>query len=333
VKVQARIGGRQREQRLLDRRVGRLAIGEHAPRHERPLVLLGRRLREAGAQQRLVRERPLEAHPVERALRLVESGRLEEERAQHEVRLVANREARVVRRGELARRVELPDRLVGVPLLEEGDAEVVRDESREARVALERLEDGHGLGRLAHREVHVRAQELDVVPDRVGYFPLDPRERLHRIVELALLEVDLREPVRRLVADGLVDGAFENRLDRAARAQMHPVVELEVADGELGLPDVVGQRVEAGLVEPVVHRELGVQALERVEEVSLVGVVERLAEVEVPELGAHAGLRRETRGHPHSQQTSPRSHGITTPRARWARTRKAPRASSPRAWA
>jgi hypothetical protein len=93
--------------------------------------------------------------------------------------------------------------------------------------------------------------------------------------------VDAGEPERGLVANGFVDGAFEHRLDGAPRAAVHAVAELEVADREFGVVDVKVKRVESGLVESVIHGELGVEPLDRIEELSLVGVIKRLAEKEV----------------------------------------------------
>jgi hypothetical protein len=67
---------------------------------------------------------------------------------------------------------------------------------------------------------------------------------------------------------------------------VHAVVELEVADREFGVVDVKMKRVESGLVEAVVHGELGVEPLDGIEKLSLVGVIERLAEIEVPQVTA-----------------------------------------------
>ena len=73
-------------------------------------------------------------------------------------------------------------------------------------------------------------------------------ERLQRFAELALLEMDARQAVGSVVPDDVVHGRFENRPDRPACAVMHAVVELEVADRELRLTDVMVERVELGLV-------------------------------------------------------------------------------------
>ncbi|MDH4283353.1 MAG: hypothetical protein OEV36_11915, partial [Myxococcales bacterium] len=67
---------------------------------------------------------------------------------------------------------------------------------------------------------------------------------------------------------------------------MHAIAELEVADVEFGVIDVNVERVEPGLVDPVVLGDLGIEPLERLEVVLLVRLVERLSEVEILQLGA-----------------------------------------------
>ena len=166
-------------------------------------------------------------------------------------------------------------------------------------IALQLLEHLDGVARPARRHIDVRPQELDVVRDLRGHRTLDSRQRLLRIVELILLEVDAGEPERGLVSYGFIDGAFEHRLDGAPCAVVHAVVELEVADREFGVVDVIVQRIEFGLVETVVHGEFGVEPLDCIEELSLVGVIERLAEIEVPQVsGPSAGRAASTRARP-----------------------------------
>ena len=67
-------------------------------------------------------------------------------------------------------------------------------------------------------------------------------------------------------------------------AVVHPIVELEVADGELGVVQVVVERVELRLVERAMLAELGVEPLQRVEEMALPGVVQRFAEIQAHDL-------------------------------------------------
>ena len=166
--------------------------------------------------------------------------------------------------------IQLLDRLLRLAVLQQRDAEVVGRETRQALGTLQARQHLDRVGRPAERQVDVRAQELDVVRDRLRHLALDPLERLQRVLGLVLLEVDARQAKRRLVAHGLVDVAFEHRADRAAGAMVHAVVELEVADVELGCADVVVQRVELRLVESVILAELGVESLQRVEVVALV---------------------------------------------------------------
>ena len=104
---------------------------------------------------------------------------------------------------------------------------------------------------------------------------------MQRVLELAFLEVDARETIRGVVAHDLVDCAFEHGRDRAPGAVVHSVVELEVADGELRLAQIVVQRVERRLVDGAMLAELGVEPLERFEEMALLRVVQRFAEIPV----------------------------------------------------
>src|SRR5881394_984848 len=59
-------GVRDGEVGLLHRRIQQVAAAQLHPRRERPLVVPERRVRPAGAEQRLVRVRPVEAHPRQR---------------------------------------------------------------------------------------------------------------------------------------------------------------------------------------------------------------------------------------------------------------------------
>jgi hypothetical protein len=128
---------------------------------------------------------------------------------------------------------------------------------------------------VAHRHVDVGAQELDVVADRFRDVAANARKRVQRIVHLVLLEVDAREPIRGFVANFVIDVGFEHRLDRTTRAVVHAVVELEVANVELRVANVENGVVEARFVEAVVLAELRVEPRQRVEELPLVGMVER----------------------------------------------------------
>jgi hypothetical protein len=270
VHVEFGIRVRYGEHRLLHGRVGRIALHEDVPGHQGAVVVAGVGLGPAGAQQRLVRERAFEPDAVERLARTLEVVRVEQQRAEHQVRLVADRLGRGVGRLDQAGLVELRDRGGLAPVLQQRDTEVVRREPRQVVRALQRLERRDGVVRPPGGHVDVGAQELDVVLDRRGHLALDPGERVQRVVELALLEVDPRESVGGFVAHLVRDVGLEHRLDRAAGPVVHPVVELEVTDVELGVADVEVQRVEPRLVEAVVLAEFRVEPLERVEELSLV---------------------------------------------------------------
>ncbi len=134
---------------------------------------------------------------------------------------------------------------------------------------------------------------------------------------LVFLEMDARETERGFVAHDLVDVALEHRADGAAGAMMHAVGELEVADRKLGLADVVVQRIELRLVDAAMLRQLRVEPLERFEVLALVGVKERLSEIEVLQIGAPTtacaasdARQRETR-----QQVQRAMHYCHSPRS------------------
>jgi hypothetical protein len=133
---------------------------------------------------------------------------------------------------------------------------------------------------------------------------VDPPQRVLRIVELILLEVDAGEPERGLVSYGFIDSTFEHRLDGAPGSVVHAVVELKVTDREFGVVNVIVQRIEFRLVETAVQGNLGVESLERIEIPSLKGVIERLAEIEVPQVAACRRTGSKSQGQAKSDELS-----------------------------
>ena len=114
----------------------------------------------------------------------------------------------------------------------------------------------------------------------------------------------------------LIDGAFQHGLDGPSGTVVHAVVELEVADRELGAVDVKVQRIECRLVETVVLGQLGIQPLQGIEVLSLIGVIERLAEVEVPQVGTRRRTDPQSQGQSEAEQLAGRPfHGTTIPPA------------------
>src|SRR6267378_7510495 len=137
---------------------------------------------------------------------------------------------------------------------------------------------------------------------------------MQRIIELTLLEVNAGEPERGLVPHRLIDGAFEHRLYGAPRALVHAIVELEVADLKFGVVDVIVKRIEFGFVQNVVLGEFGVEPLECVEILSLVSVIERLAEIGVPQVAARDRTGSKSQGQGESDESSSRSHRLPFPK-------------------
>ena len=93
--------------------------------------------------------------------------------------------------------------------------------------------------------------------------------------------MDAGEPERGFVSYGFIDGAFEHCLDGAPSTLVHAVVEFEIADREFGVVDVIVKRIESGLIETVIHAEFGIEPLDCIEILALVGVIERFTEKQV----------------------------------------------------
>ena len=58
-----------------------------------------------------------------------------------------------------------------------------------------------------------------------------------------------RETIGSVVSHDLIDSAFKNGRNRAARTMMHPVTQLEIAERKFRVDHVVIERIEFGLVE------------------------------------------------------------------------------------
>ena len=77
---------------------------------------------------------------------------------------------------------------------------------------------------------------------------------------------------------------------RATRPMVHAIAELEVAEREFGHIDVVKERIELRLVDVAVLPHLGIHTRESLEVLTLVGVVQGLAEIEVLQI-VRTGIR------------------------------------------
>src|SRR5215467_16140848 len=71
--------------------------------------------------------------------------------------------------------------------------------------------------------------------------------------------------------------------------------------------------VECGLVESVVHAELGVEPLDCIEILSFVGVIERFAEIEVPQVASRGRISGKSHGQAQSDELANRSHRLPIP--------------------
>ena len=62
---------------------------------------------------------------------------------------------------------------------------------------------------------------------------------------------------------------------------MHAVAQLKVAERELGVVDVGVERIELRLVDVAILFHFPIESFQRFEELPLVGVIERLAKVQI----------------------------------------------------
>ena len=302
VHVQLPIRKGQSEPRFLHGAVGGVAIDQDAPRNERSLVFAGGSVGPSGAEQRLVRIGTVEPHAIERLLRAIEAGGLEHHPAEHHVRLVADRCGRRIAARDLARLLELLQGLGRVTCLQERYAKVVGGEASQALRALQLREYRHGICRAPESQVDVRAQELEVVANRFGDLAVDSLQSMQRVLRLVFLEMDARETERGFIADDLVDVRFQHRLDGAAGAMVHSVVELEVADIELRGGAVGMERVALRLVDSPMLRQFRVEPLERFEVAALRRLENRFPEIQVLEVSRRHGRRSQRRGQRQREQ-------------------------------
>jgi len=281
--VELAIGIGKRQHGFLNGGVRGLTFREDAPGNEGSLEVLGRDVGPSCAKQRLVGIGALESHAIQGALGERELGRLEEQGAEDQVRLVPHRQGGAIAALHLPGPLQLHHGFRETLVPQKRDSQIVGRVAPQLTGALDALENLDGLRRPASREVDIRAQEFDVILDALGNVTRDSVECRHGIVRLILLEVNPGESVGRFVAYRLGDIALEHSLDGATRAMMHSIVELEVTDRKLCVVDVMVERIELGLVDLVVLGDLAIEALERFEVVFLIRVVERFSEMEIPE--------------------------------------------------
>jgi hypothetical protein len=109
----------------LNGRIGRLAFRQQRPWDYRARVVLAGRRGPTRRKQRRIRERTFEPHAIERRLRKLELLVLDEQRTEHEVGLVPDREHGFVAAFDSARAIELLERVLATPVFKQRDAVVV----------------------------------------------------------------------------------------------------------------------------------------------------------------------------------------------------------------
>src|SRR5207249_11763866 len=151
VKLQGSVRMRYTNNNCLNCGIRRLTIHQDVPRHERAVILLGRGLSPACPQQSLVRERSLEMDAVQCLPGPLKIARFEQHGAQHQVRLVADRETGGIIGRQLPGLLQLLDRFLWSTLLPQRDAKAVGNKPGQAPIALYLREHINSPARLAWR--------------------------------------------------------------------------------------------------------------------------------------------------------------------------------------
>ena len=246
--------------------------------------LLEGHIRPARTQQRLIGQRAFQPYPLQRHFRSLELTLFEQHGPEHQVRFVANRVRNIVVSVNLTGFVELQTAFPIMPIVEQRNAEVERGKTFEAVGALQPPEYLGSIGWAANGKVNIGREKLNVVTDLRGHAPLDPAQGFERISHLSLLEVNACQPECGFVAHSLVHVTFQYRFDCATRTVVHPIVELEVANEKFSLLDVMEQRIQLRFVQAIMLAEFGIQAFQGLEVISLIGVVDGFAEVEITKI-------------------------------------------------
>jgi len=103
---------RHGKQGFLDRGIRRLAICQDVPGNKRPVILFGRSIGPACAQQSLIRKWSLEADAIQGLFCTIKVGRFEKNRAKNQIGLVADCKTGGIDRRPQSGFVELIDRFL-----------------------------------------------------------------------------------------------------------------------------------------------------------------------------------------------------------------------------
>ncbi len=117
--------------------------------------------------------------------------------------------------------------------------------------------------------VDLGTQEKQVVAYGVRDLAFDPIQGVKRIFRSIFVKIDTCQAIQGLVADRVGYVSFDDGGDGSPGPLVHAVGEFEIADRELGLPDMMIKSVQLGLIEAVMLLQLGIKTREGLEPVLL----------------------------------------------------------------
>ena len=231
---------RHGQQRLLHGGIEQAALAQREPRRQSCAIVRRFGVGPADAEQRLVRERPAQAHPLQRRLRFDGPRRLQPGITQRDVGFVAQGvEIRILG-------IELTDLVeharTGFDLTEphERNADVVLRVAH-PRIAgpTPRLERRQRVGEAALLHEHLRVEHLALGLELLGQLAGDACECRFRLVQIAALLPDLREEIPRAIVQRGLDGLLQHALENFAGKPVLAVRQVQAAEHELGFGAVV----------------------------------------------------------------------------------------------
>ena len=214
----------------------------------------------------------------------------------------------LLERESLPRAIELLKPSGFLAVLNERKAQVVGGKTFEILLILHALKYLNGLLELSRLHVNLGTEKLFFSLDLVGNAALDRLDREQGVSGVVLLNKYACEPPSGFVADGFVHIALEHGLEGTPGTLVHAVRQLEITHGEVGVIDLVMQRVQLRVVQAVELPEFGIQPSDGVEVVALSRLVEGLTEIEV--LGAWigrcfpGGKRKRAEAQPHQAKVA-----------------------------
>ena len=168
-----------------------------------------------------------------------------------------------------------------LPALDQRNAQVIGRKSFKTFSALQPLKYFDCLFKFPAKHINLCTQKKLVITNFFRDITGDFFDGAQRISGIIFLHKDTRQAICRLIAYRLLNVAFENGLDGSSGALVHPVGQLKIAHGKIGIVDLKVQRIESRVIQSVELPQLSIQPCDRIEVLTLLGVVERLTKIEI----------------------------------------------------